>query len=103
MDQKTYTHDSDATLAGGKRGFVIGALGGAALFGLVTLVMDMMQIGSGGAVMAAMGGAAVGGLAGTISGALMARRHVTAPERGYTGPDRRMRNAAYAGMDRRVH
>ena len=95
---KTYADDSSATLDGGKKGFMIGALGGAILFGLITLIMDRLEIGTGGAVLAAMGGAAFGGLAGTILGALTARRRVVA----YSGPERRTRDLVFNGVDRRM-
>jgi hypothetical protein len=99
---RTYSYDSEATLDGGKKGFVIGALSGALLFGLITLVLDMLEIGTGGAVLAAMGGAAVGGLAGTMYGALAARRHVR-PDRAYAGPERRVINDGWPATDRRAH
>jgi hypothetical protein len=98
---RTYSYDSEATLDGGKKGFIVGALSGAALFGLITLVLDMLEIGTGGAVLAAMGGAAVGGLAGTLWGALSAR-HQVRPDRGYAGPERRVMNDGWPGRDRRA-
>lgn len=99
---KTYANDSAATLDGGKKGFLYGALGGAALFGIITFILDMLEIGTGGAVLAAASGAAVGGLGGTIFGALTARRNVS-PARAYAGPERRKaRDAGYPGHDRRM-
>jgi hypothetical protein len=90
------TRDSRVTLAGGRKGVVVGALVGAALFGLIALILDMLQVGTGGAVLSAMAGAAVGGLGGLIIGAMRSR------PREYASAERRFNTAPYSGVERRL-
>ena len=90
--------DSRLTRSGGLRGVVYGALAGAALFGLISLILDMLQVGHGGAVLSAMAGAAIGGLAGLIFGALRSRPRWY----GYPGVERRYNTTPYSGVDRRL-
>lgn len=65
--------DSADTLAGGRKGMMIGALAGAIVASLLSMVMDFFQAGTGGPGLGFLGGAAVGGLAGMMIGALKAR------------------------------
>jgi hypothetical protein len=92
-------YDSASTFAGGRKGMVVGALSGAVLFGLVSLAMDLMNVGAGGPGLAVMAGVAFGGLAGTMVGILMARR---GGRRAYGGSERRSHHGPYAGMERRA-
>lgn len=93
---RDYSNDSRATLAGGRHGMIYGAIGGALLFAIASLVLDLLDFGAGGPGLSVMAGAAVGGLAGLMFGALRARHH-------YHGPERRLRLAPIRGTDRRMH
>ncbi len=73
--------ESGTTLAGGRKGLVIGALAGAVLFLLLHLVLDAMRVGTGGPGLGVMAGAVAGGLAGMLFGALRTRQG------GHRGPD----------------
>ena len=75
---------------------IYGALGGALLFAIASLVLDLLNVGTGGPGLNVMAGAAAGGLAGMMIGALRARHH-------YHGPERRLRLARFDGDDRRMH
>lgn len=91
--------DSRATLAGGRHGMMFGALAGALLMGIGSLILDLMfNVNTGGPGVNAIAGAAAGGLAGMMIGALRAR-HGGHPA--YHGPERRMRLVPIQGPDRR--
>lgn len=70
---RTAMDESATTLAGGRKGMMIGAAIGALLFLLAHFVMDLMRVGTGGPGLGVMTGLVVGGLAGTLVGALRAR------------------------------
>ena len=89
-------NDSRATLAGGRDGMIYGALAGAIVMALATLLMELWVETSTGGV-SVIAGAAAGGLIGMMIGALRARHG------GYRGPDRRLRLVPIAGRDRREH
>ena len=91
--------DSRATLAGGRHGMMFGALAGALLFGIGSLILDLMfGINTGGPGVNAIAGAAAGGLAGLMIGALRSRH---GGYHAYHGPDRRLRLIPIQGPDRR--
>ena len=92
--------DSRATLAGGRHGMMFGALAGALLLGIGSLILDLMfSISTGGPGVNAIAGAAAGGLAGMMIGALRARHH--GGYHAYHGPERRLRLVPIQGPDRR--
>lgn len=66
--------DSRSTYIGGRNGMVLGAVAGAVAFSLVSLVLDLLDVGAGGPGLAVMAGIAFGGFAGTMIGILRARR-----------------------------
>ena len=92
---RDYTNDSRATFAGGRNGMILGAVAGALLFAIAALILDTMNVGSGGPGLGVMAGAAAGGLAGMMIGALRARQS------GYPGPERRLLFVPYEGRERR--
>ncbi len=94
---RDYSNDSRATFAGGRDGMIYGAIAGALLFAIVSLVFAVLDISIGGPGVSVMAGMAFGGLAGLMIGALRARHG------GYRGPNRRLRLAPFEGHDRRVH
>ncbi|HET7729996.1 MAG TPA: hypothetical protein VFK48_08200 [Usitatibacter sp.] len=91
-------YDSASTYAGGRNGMVLGAVGGAVLFSLGSLAMDLMNVGAGGPGLAVMAGITFGGLVGTLVGLLRSRH---GGRRNYGGSERRVNHAPYAGMERR--
>lgn len=91
-------YDSASTYAGGRNGMVLGAVGGAVVFSLGSLAMDLMNVGAGGPGLAVMAGITVGGLVGTMVGLLRSRR---GGRRNYGGSERRMNHAPCVGTERR--
>ena len=87
-------NDSRATFAGGRNGMIYGALAGAIVTSLATLLMELFFDTSTAGV-SVMAGAAAGGLIGMMMGALRARH-------GYHGHDRRLLVIPIDGRDRRV-
>jgi hypothetical protein len=65
--------DSRVTYAGGRKGFVIGALAGAVIAGILGLFFASMEFGNGGPGLHIMAGAVFGGLAGLMIGAIRSR------------------------------
>lgn len=92
-------YDSASTYAGGRNGMVLGAVGGAVLFSLGSLAMDLMNVGAGGPGLAVMAGITFGGLVGTMVGLLRSRH---GGRRSYGGSERRMSHAPYVGAERRA-
>ena len=91
------TTESRLTLSGGRKGLIIGALTGAVVFALFSIIMDQTGIGTGGPGVNAFAGAAFGGLIGLMVGALRARHRPA-----YQGPDRRSHTGPYSGRERRL-
>lgn len=93
-------YDSVSTFVGGRNGMVLGAVGGAVVFSLGSLAMDLMNGGAGGPGLAVMAGITFGGLIGTLVGVLRSRR---GGRRNYGGSERRVNLAAYPGTERRAN
>jgi hypothetical protein len=70
-------NDSRATYGGGLKGFLLGAVAGALLATIISVVFAMFNAGEGGPGLHLMAGAGLGGLAGLMFGALKARRRIT--------------------------
>jgi hypothetical protein len=70
-------NDSRATYSGGLKGFLLGAVAGALLATIVSVIFAMLDAGEGGPGLHLMAGAGLGGLAGLMWGALAARRRIT--------------------------
>jgi hypothetical protein len=92
-------YDSVSTFVGGRNGMVLGAVAGAVVFSLVSLALDLMNVGAGGPGLAVMAGITFGGLAGTLLGLLRSRQ---GGRRSYGGSERRVSHDAYPGTERRA-
>lgn len=79
---KTALQESVDTRTGGLWGFVLGAVFGGLLIGMLAIGLEIAGIAHGGVVLSMLGGAALGGLAGLMWGALAARRTMGPPARG---------------------
>ena len=66
--------ESTPTFRGGVKGMVIGAVTGALIFGILTIILDLFRVGNGGPGLGVMAGIVVGGLAGTVIGAIKSSR-----------------------------
>ena len=66
--------NSRATYAGGMRGFVYGALGGALAAALLSFFFSLINAGEGGPGLNVAAGAAFGGMVGLMIGAIRASR-----------------------------
>lgn len=92
-------YDSTSTYVGGRNGMVLGAVAGAVVFSLLSLALDLMNVGAGGPGLAVMAGITFGGLIGTLTGLLRSRH---GGRRNYGGSERRVNHSAYPGTERRA-